>query len=64
MLAQVRTPGSFRTEKRHMRISMTAEDLKKMDTKVPSVESPKRILLQRELRDNLLVNLHSVNSEE
>ena len=47
-----------------MRISMTAEDLKKMDTKVPSVESPKRILLQRELRDNLLVNLHSVNSEE
>lgn len=31
-----------------------------MDTIVPSVESK----LQKELRDNLLVNLRSVNSEE
>ena len=42
MLAQVRARVSvthFRAEERHMRISLTAEDVKKMDTNVPSVES-------------------------
>ena len=42
MLAQVRpriVVSHFRTEERDMRISMSAKDLKKIDTKVPSVQS-------------------------